>query len=343
MGLHLRSVEIAGPYNPAGADSSPSRRRIFSCTPRRAVGRAPDVRADHPLVLGPARLSPSGGGERRRAAAGDVPGGPRAGAGFRVGHRAGDPASAGQPRVPVSRRARSGAARRTASYRISDLELASRLSFFLWSSIPDESCSTWRRRRQLSRPAVLEAQVTRMLADPRADAFVENFAGQWLYPAQPAGGRSRWRQSSPTSTRACAGLRRETELFFDSIVREDRGALDLLHRQLHLPRTSGWRGTTACPDVKGSHFRRVTPGCRLAARRAARPRQHPDRDVAAGPHLAGRARQVDAGELPRHVAAAAAAQRAGAQAQRRARRGAVDARADGGSIAPTPPAPAATR
>jgi hypothetical protein len=144
-------------------------------------------------------------------------------------------------------------------YHVSDLELASRLSFFLWSSIPDEELLSLAARRQLARPETLAAQVARMLADRRADAFVENFAGQWLFLRNlPATGpvQSIFPDFDDGLRQA---FRRETELFFSSIVRENRSALDLLRADYtfvneRLARHYG------IPNVRGSHFRRVTLG-----------------------------------------------------------------------------------
>ena len=107
-------------------------------------------------------------------------------------------------------------------------------------------------------PAVLARQVRRMLADPRSDAFVKNFAGQWLYLREPAGWPARSQSVFPDfDDNLRQAFRRETELFFDSIVREDRSALDLLRADYtfvneRLARHYG------IPNVKGSHFRRVT-------------------------------------------------------------------------------------
>src|ERR1700745_1841613 len=113
-------------------------------------------------------------------------------------------------------------------YRISDLDLASRLSFFLWSSIPDDELLDAAVRAKLSQPRELEKQVRRMLADRRSVNLATNFAGQWL--------RLRNIDSLAPSTTVFRdfddnlrqALRQETELFFDSVVREDRGALTLL-------------------------------------------------------------------------------------------------------------------
>ena len=111
-----------------------------------------------------------------------------------------------------------------APYRISDVELASRLSFFLWSSIPDDELLDLAARRQLGTPANLARQVRRMLSDPRADAFVNNFAGQWLFLRNLAAAvpvQSVFPDFDDTLRQA---FQKETELFFASIVREDRSA-----------------------------------------------------------------------------------------------------------------------
>ena len=142
-------------------------------------------------------------------------------------------------------------------YAISDFELASRLSFFLWSSIPDDELITTAVERRLSRPAVLEQQVRRMIADPRSEALVSNFAQQLLYlrnlPVTAPDGifYPNWDDELRQS------LKRESELFFDSIIREDRNVVDLLTADYtfvneRLARHYG------IPNVYGSRFRRVT-------------------------------------------------------------------------------------
>ena len=142
-------------------------------------------------------------------------------------------------------------------YRISDLELASRLSFFLWSSIPDDELVDLAVAGELHRPAVLRGQVTRMLADRRAQALVDNFAGQWLHIRNVPG----FRPSPELLFHFDDNLRRafeqETKLFFASIVRENRSVLDLLDADYtylneRLARHYGITG------VHGERFRRVT-------------------------------------------------------------------------------------
>ena len=120
-------------------------------------------------------------------------------------------------------------------YRISDLALASRLSFFLWSSIPDDELLDAAIAGTLRQPAVLEQQVRRMLADERSRALVTNFAAQWLHLRNLDAITPDMRLFPDFDDNLRQAFRQETELFFDSILREDRSALDLLRAQLHLP------------------------------------------------------------------------------------------------------------
>jgi hypothetical protein len=162
-----------------------------------------------------------------------------------------------------ARRSAPGAQRRPATvhagqpYRISDLELASRLSFFLWSSIPDDELIGIASHGRLRQPNVLEEQVRRMLADPRSEALVSSFAQQLLYlrnlPATSPDGvfYPNWDDELRQS------LKRESELFFESIIREDRNILDLLIADYTFVNERLARHY-AIPSVYGSRFRRVT-------------------------------------------------------------------------------------
>src|SRR4030095_10075854 len=111
---------------------------------------------------------------------------------------------------------------------ITDLELASRLSFFLWSSIPDDELLRVAREGRLSQPAVQTQQMRRMLADPRSSAFVSNFAGQWLHLRNLRGIVPNSDLFPDFDDNLRQALRREAELFFESVLREDRSALDLM-------------------------------------------------------------------------------------------------------------------
>lgn len=142
-------------------------------------------------------------------------------------------------------------------YQVSDLELASRLSFFLWSSIPDEPLLRDAERGKLSDPEVLEAHVRRMLTDPRSSSLTTNFAGQWLHLRNLKSFTPDLRKFPDFDDNLRESFRRETELFFDSVHREDRSVLDLLSADYtflneRLARHYG------IPHIRGSRFRRVS-------------------------------------------------------------------------------------
>jgi cytochrome c553 len=261
----IASVTISGPYAASGPGDTPSRRRIFVCRPdapaqeracaRRIVAtlarhayRRPikdaDLQALMPFydagrterdfdtgierVLERVLVSPEFlfRIEREPALAAT-----------RVAARIGDTA----PRV----------------WRVSDIELASRLSFFLWSSIPDEELLEAAERGKLRDEAALEAQVRRMLADPRASALVDNFAGQWLFLPNVDAATPDPRLFPDFDDGLRQAMRRETELFVDSIIRENRSVLEFLTADYtfvneRLARHYG------IPHVYGDTFRRVT-------------------------------------------------------------------------------------
>jgi hypothetical protein len=151
-------------------------------------------------------------------------------------------------------------------YRISDLELASRLSFFLWSSIPDEELIDLAASGKLKEPDILEKQVRRMLADPRASSLVTNFASQWFYLRNLDMTYPDGIYYPDWDDELRQGFRREMELFFESVLHEDRSIIDLLDADFtfvneRLARHYG------IPGIYGSHFRRVTLGPELEHRR----------------------------------------------------------------------------
>ena len=281
LGVHLRSVEIAGPYNVKGPGETPSRQRILTCRPA-----APVKGVVAPLNGVPYESAAEGCAKRilseltRRAYRRPVTDADVAPlmAFYRDGPAKG-PAKAGHydersfeagiqraiRRLLVSpefllrvERDPANAAPGT-SYRISDLELASRLSFFLWSSIPDEELLRVAERGELRDPAVLAAQAKRMLADRHSEAFVTNFAGQWLFLRNLQAVVPVQNVFPDFDDTLRQSFRRETELFVDSLVRDDRSVLDLLRADYtflneRLARHYG------IPNVKGSHFRRVSLG-----------------------------------------------------------------------------------
>ena len=143
------------------------------------------------------------------------------------------------------------------AYKISDLDLASRLSFFLWSSIPDDELLAVAEKKTLHDPAVMSRQVRRMLADPRSEALVSNFAGQWLHVRNVAGFLPSPELLFHFDDNLRKAFQRETELFFESIMRENRSVLDLLDADYTFlnERLAKHYGI---PGVYGERFRRVS-------------------------------------------------------------------------------------
>jgi hypothetical protein len=273
-GAYLRGVEIVGPLNPRGAGDSPSRRRVFVCQPtgsndaacaRRILATL--ARRAYRRPIAEADLEPLLTFYREGRTAGFDAGIERALRRLLVSPEfllrvERDPPSRDALRgtSPSARDALRGTGPSTVPangiYRITDLELASRLSFFLWTSIPDDELIDVAAKGQLRNPDVLSRQVRRLLADGRATRFIENFAGQWLFLRNvPATGPVQYAFPDFDDTLR-EGFKTETELFVESIVRENRSALDLLRAEYtflneRLARHYG------IPNVKGSHFRRV--------------------------------------------------------------------------------------
>jgi hypothetical protein len=142
-------------------------------------------------------------------------------------------------------------------FRVSDHELATRLSFFLWSSMPDATLFRLAEQGQLRSPAVLEAQVRRMLADPRADALMQNFAGQWLHVRNLQNAAPNTDEFPDFDNDLRESLRREIEMFFGAVLREDRPVLDLLTADYTFVNERLAKHYDI-PYVYGSQFRRVT-------------------------------------------------------------------------------------
>jgi hypothetical protein len=251
------SVSLTGPFDAGRAADTPSRDRIFVCYPAKPAEEADCART---ILSTLARRA-----FRRPVTAADlqVPltfyRDARAEGGFEAGIEMAVRAILASTEFlfRVERDPR-GLAPNTA-YRVSDLELASRLSFFLWSSIPDDQLLGLAIDGKLRQPAVLEQQVRRMLADSRSEALVTNFAGQWLYLRNLATASPDARLFPDFDDNLRQAFRRETELFFESIVDEDRNVLDLLRARYtfvneRLARHYG------IPNVYGSRFRRVALG-----------------------------------------------------------------------------------
>ncbi len=191
--------------------------------------------------------------------------------------------------------------------RVDDVALASRLSFFLWSSLPDAQLLQVAERGELHDRAVLEAQVKRMLADPRADALVTNFAFQWLNIGKLAEIEpdSRIFPYASGLSDPRADFREELRLYIGSILLTDRSVVDLL--------TADWTFLNerlalhyGITDVKGRSLPSRAARAERALRAAGQGR-HPDADGVSQPHFAGAARPVDPGSPHGHAARAAAA------------------------------------
>ena len=248
-------VTIAGPFESSSAGDMPSRRAILTCRPAAAV--------DEPACATEILSGLMRRAFRRPVAAADVEtflpvfeAGRAAGGDFEAG------IEAALRRLLVSpeflfriEREPEGSAPDT-NYRISDLELASRLSFFLWSSIPDDELLEVASRGGLRDPQVFDGQVRRMLADERATELVRNFAGQWLQLRNLDAVHMDWALFPNFDDGVRLGFRRETELFVESILRENRGIVELLTADYtfvneRLARHYG------IPGVYGDQFRRV--------------------------------------------------------------------------------------
>jgi mono/diheme cytochrome c family protein len=255
MGAYLRSVEIVGPYAPSGSGDSLSRRRIFVCQPATASVQGRCARTILSRLARRAYRRPVTATDLAPLLASYKQG--QAHEGFDAGIERALKTLLVSPEFLFRVERDPANVAPNTPYRISGVELASRLSFFLWSSIPDDELLGLATAGKLNDPTVLSHQAERMIADPRSQAFVKNFAGQWLYLRNlPSTG--------PVSTNfpdfddsLRQAFQRETELFFESIVREDRSALELLTANYtflneRLARHYG------IPDINGSRFRRVT-------------------------------------------------------------------------------------
>ncbi len=252
---HLSRVVITGPYNATGLGDTPSRRRVFTCRPsaqadeaacakqiisslvRRAYRRAPTDADVDPLIA-------FYQGERTKA------GNFEAGIEMALRRILADPEFIFRFEPPPV-----GVAPKVA-YRVSDTELASRLSFFLWSSIPDEELLRLAIDGKLHQPAVLERQTRRMLADPKSRSLVTNFANQWLFLRELKNANPDVTIFPDFDDNLRQAFQRETEMLFESVIREDRSVLDLLDSDYtfvneRLARHYG------IPNIYGPDFRRV--------------------------------------------------------------------------------------
>jgi len=254
---HLSGLEILGPYNITGPGNTPSRARIFTCRPSsqgeepacakkiistltRHAYRRPVTDTDIEPLLNFYRSG-------RQGANGTFDKGIE----MALRRILADPQfvfrfERDPENVPVG-----------SAHRITDLELASRLSFFLWSSIPDEELLSAAEQGKLRNSTILQQQVRRMLKDPRSQALVTNFAGQWLYLRELRNRNPDLLVFPDFDDNLRQAFQRETELLFESIVREDRNVFDVLDADYTFvnERLAKHYGI---PNIYGSDFRRVT-------------------------------------------------------------------------------------
>ena len=246
----VQSLAITGPLTPTGLGDSPSRRRIFSCKPATPADETPCARTILATLAKRAFRQPAGDADVQLLLTFYQTG--RANGGFDAGIEQALARILVDPRFTFRLEKEPATVAPGQPYRVSDLELASRLSFFLWSSIPDDQLLDLAIKGRLHEPAVLEAQTTRMLADPKADALVTNFGGQWLFLRELKNARPETRFSENLRQ----SFRRETELLLNSIVREDRSVLDLLNADYTFVDET-LAEHYGIPNVRGSRFRRV--------------------------------------------------------------------------------------
>jgi hypothetical protein len=247
---HIQTLTVTGPFDPTGPGDTPSRRRIFTC---RASDDACAKRILSALIRRAYR-QPAAEPDVRLAMSFYETG--RREGGFERGIELALQRILASPKFLFRFERDPENVAPGGAYRISPLDLASRLSFFLWSSIPDDELIKAATDGSLKNPAAVDRQVRRMLADPRSQALVDNFAGQWLHLRN-------LRNVSPNSDdfpdfddNLRQGFQRETEMLFESVMREDRNVLDLLTADYtfvneRLARHYG------IPDIYGSRFRRI--------------------------------------------------------------------------------------
>jgi hypothetical protein len=286
---HIETITIAGPFNPKGPGDTPSRQRVFSCRPlegRPSTLREPQGRPDPSTSSGSPRAESRGEQGRGASAAQDEacatkiistlarrayrrPVTTADTARLMTFYRAGRAKGSFDTGIQMALRRllasptfvfrveEDRAGKPGAPQRVSDIELASRLSFFLWSSIPDDALLDLASRGQLRNSAVLEREVRRMIADRKADSFIRNFSGQWLHTRNLRTVTPNHDEFPDFDDTLRDAFQSEAELFFESIVRGDRSAIDLLTADYTFvnERLAKHYGI---PYVYGSQFRRVT-------------------------------------------------------------------------------------
>ena len=255
------SITITGPHASSGPGETPSRQQIFVCRPASQGGeeacaeeivRNLATRAYRRPVSADDASGPLGFYRQARAEASE-------GEGFDAAVERALAAVLVSPNFLFRIERDPPGVQPETAYRISDLELASRLSFFLWSSLPDDSLRESAVQGRLRDPAVLEGHVRRMLADPRSASLVDNFSAQWLHLRNLASVRPDMREFPDFDDNLRHAFRRETELLLEDVMRRDRSVLDLLQSK-HTFVNERLAKHYGIPHVYGTRFRRVDLG-----------------------------------------------------------------------------------
>ena len=262
---HVGQVTIEGPYGAAGSTDTPSRRKIFVCRPATDREEGTCARTIISTLVKHAF--------RRPATPADLEvlmefylTGRNDGGNFDQGIQAALQRILADPEFVYRREAEPAAIAAGKAYRVNDLALASRLSFFLWSSVPDDELVDVAAQGKLKDPVVLEQQVRRMLKDPKSKALINNFTGQWLSVRSLKASEPVVNLFPDFDDNLREAFERETELFFGSVVREDRSILDLLNADYTFvnERLAKHYGIQ---NVYGPQFRRVTLPAELDVRK----------------------------------------------------------------------------
>ena len=250
----VTQIVITGPHNATGPGDTPSRRRLLICTPASIADEEPCARRIMSNLATRAYRRPVAESSAEVKTLLEFFRAGREGANFDAGIQRAVARALVDPQFLFRLERETTATAPGAAYRLSDLDLASRLSFFLWSSIPDDDLREAAVRGALKDPAEVAKQVRRMLADPRSDALVNNFAGQWLYLRELKNVRP---ESADFDGNLRNSFQRETELLFRTIVQEDRSVVELLDADFtfvdeRLARHYG------IPAIRGERMRRVS-------------------------------------------------------------------------------------
>ncbi len=252
---HVLSVAISGPFNPSGSGDTPSRRKIFVCHPANSAEELPCAKKIISTLARDAYRRPASDTDLETLLSFYQTA--RNKDGFEAGIEMALRRILSDPQFVYRFERDPAGAPPDTTYRVSDLELASRISFFLWSSIPDDELLDVAAHGKLHDHTVLEHQVRRMLADPRAESLVSSFADQWLYLRNLRGVNPDLETFPNFDDNLRQAFKRETELFFGSIIQEDRSVIDLLDANYTFvnERLAKHYGI---PNVYGSQFRRVS-------------------------------------------------------------------------------------